>query len=142
MFSLKNDIRNHTKQITKVNVKEVYETIRTMMIVIIFLLVIFLVSWILYVIWKVYCRRSPVVDESQSQEHIEMHWEPKAREQIDDPTNNACIISFIHDVFLLYHLTTHFEGICGQGKDIGNSTTLNWMKTYIRILIQSCNWHE
>ena len=73
MFSLRNDIRNNTKQITKVNVNEVYETIRTMMIVIIFLLVIILVSWISYVIWKVYCRRSTVVDQSQSQEHIEMY---------------------------------------------------------------------
>ena len=99
MFSLKNDIRNHTKQITKVNVNEVYETIRTMMIVIIFLLVIFLVSWILYVIWKVYCRRSPVVDQSQSQEHIEMEWELKAIELIGDSTNDVCIVSFISDIF-------------------------------------------
>ena len=134
MFSLRSNIRNNTKQITKVNVNEVYEGIRTVIIVIIFLLVIFLVSWISYVIWKVYCRRSSVVDQSQSQEHIEMDWEPKAREQIDDSTNNNCIISFIHDVFYPYHLT-HFEGISNQGEDIGNSTTLDWMKAYIWLLI-------
>ena len=128
-FILKNDIRNNSKENTKVYVNEIYETFRITLALICFLLVIFLISWIVYVIWKTYCRRSAVVDQSQNQEYIEMQWEHKARDLIVDSTSDFCITSFILDVFYPYHLT-HFEGTCNQGEDIGNSTTLDWMKVY------------
>ena len=130
MSSLRNDIRINSKQNTTVNAIEVYKTIRITLLLICFLLVIFLISWIVYVIWKTYCRRSTVVDQSQNQEYIEMEWEPKASEQISYSTNDGCMVSFIHDVFYPYHLT-HFESTCNQGEDIRNSTTLDWMKVYI-----------
>ena len=72
MSSLRNDIRNNSKPIAKVNVNEVYETIRITLALICFLLVMLLISWIVYVIWKTHCRRSAVVDQSQNQEYIEM----------------------------------------------------------------------
>ena len=72
MSSLRNDIRINSKQNTTVYAIEVYKTIRITLLLICFLLVIFLISWIVYVIWKTYCRRSTVVDQSQNQEYIEM----------------------------------------------------------------------
>ena len=67
-------LRNYsaTKYATNIMVDEVFDGIRTLSVIICFLLVTFLVIWIAYVLWKITCRRSSVVDETSHHEYFEM----------------------------------------------------------------------
>ena len=68
-------LRNYsaTKYATNIMVDEVFDGIRTLSVIICFLLVTFLVIWIAYVLWKITCRRSSVVDHASNHEYFEMN---------------------------------------------------------------------
>ena len=70
MSSLRKD--STTKYGTDTTVDEIFDGIRTLSVIICFLLVTFLVIWIVYVLWKVTCRRSSVVDQTSNREYFEM----------------------------------------------------------------------
>ena len=70
MSSLRKD--STTKYGTDTTVDEIFDGIRTFSVIICFLLVTFLVIWIAYVLWKVTCRRSSVVDQNSNREVFEM----------------------------------------------------------------------
>ena len=57
---------------TNTTVDEIFDGIRTLSVVICFLLVTFLAIWIAYILWKISCRRSSVVDQTSNHEYFEM----------------------------------------------------------------------
>ena len=61
----------------KATVDEVFDGIRTISVVICFLLLLFLIIWIAYVIWKISCRRSSVVDQNPNNEYFELDLAPQ-----------------------------------------------------------------
>ena len=70
MSSLRND--STSKYNTNITVDEIFDGIRTLSVIVCFLLVTFLVIWIAYVLWKITCRRSSVVDHASNHEYFEM----------------------------------------------------------------------
>ena len=70
MSSLRND--SASKYDTNITVDEMFDGIRTLSVIVCFLLVTFLVIWIAYVLWKITCRRSSVVDRASNHEYFEM----------------------------------------------------------------------
>ena len=57
---------------TNTTVGEIFDGIRTLNVEICLLLVTFLAIWIVYVLWKITCRRSSVVDQTSNHEYFEM----------------------------------------------------------------------
>lgn len=56
----------------KSTVDEIFEGITMLSVVICFLLILFIFIWIAYVIWKISCRRSSVVDQNPNHDYFEL----------------------------------------------------------------------
>ena len=70
MSSLRNDLVS--KYGTNTTADGIFDGIRAWSVVICFLLVTFVAMWIVYILWKICCRRSSVVDQTSNHEYFEM----------------------------------------------------------------------
>lgn len=62
---------------TKSTADEIFEGIAILSVVISSLLILFIFIWITYVIWKISCRRSSVVDQNPNHDCFELDLTPQ-----------------------------------------------------------------